>query len=108
MIVEVMCSGVLSPQEPTVCADIRTGITPPQYHTPSNGRQQRLNSTRSVSVSPPKHDLWVFGGYHTPWFITPPHLSHPQTHPVGVRTCYHTPWFIRAKRVSNLHLGLAI
>ena len=41
----------------------------------------------------------VFGGYHTPWFITPPHLSHPQTHPVGVRTCYHTPWFITPPNV---------
>ena len=61
---------------------------------PASPHQQRLNSIRSVSVSPPKHDLWVFGGYHTPCFITPPHLSHPQTHPVGVRTCYYTPWFI--------------
>ena len=29
-----------------------------------------------------------------PLFITPPHLSHPQTHLVGVRTSYHTPWFM--------------
>ena len=29
-----------------------------------------------------------------PLFITPTHLSHPQTHLVGVRTSYHTPWFI--------------
>ena len=29
-----------------------------------------------------------------PLFITPSHLSHPQTHLVGVRTSYHTPWFI--------------
>ena len=27
-------------------------------------------------------------------FITPPRLSHPQTHLVGVWTSYHTPWFI--------------
>ena len=68
---------------------------------PAPPHQQRLNSTRSVSVSPPKHDLWVLGGYHTPWFITPPHLSHPQTHPVGVRTCYHTPWFITPPHLSH-------
>ena len=29
-----------------------------------------------------------------PLFITPHHLSHPQTHLVGVRTSCHTPWFI--------------
>ena len=75
---------------------------------PGSPHQQRLNSTRSVSVIPPqarpvgvrrlshslvyhtpKHTLWVFGRA-----ITPPGLSHPQTYPVGGRTCYHTPWFI--------------
>ena len=79
---------------PAAAAAAGTNMT-----APASPHQQRLKSTRSVSVSPPKHDL--FGGCHTPWFITPPHLSQPQTHPVGVRTCYHTPWFITPPHLSH-------
>ena len=60
-------------------------------------RQQRLNSTRSVTVSHPKHDLWVFGRAITPPGLShplppSPTVTHPQPYPVGGRTCYHTPW----------------
>ena len=77
-----------------------------QQQAPTWQPPHRLTSSgstllRSVAVSPPKHDPWVFGGYHTRCFITHPHLSHPQTHPVGVRTCYHTPWFITPPHLSH-------
>ena len=63
---------------------------------PASPHQQRLNSTRSVSVSPPKHDLWVFRGCHTPWFITPPggrrdeHSITGATQDTTPPTGYHT------------------
>ena len=87
---------------PAAAADLPAAAAGTNMTAPASPNQQRLNCTRSVSVSPPKHDLWVFGGYHTPkhtlWVfgraITPPGLSHPQTYPVGGWTCYHTPWFI--------------
>ena len=64
------------------------------YHTYSSGRQQRFNGYHTRFYHTPKHTLWVVGRAIHPLFITPPHLSHPQTHLVGVRTSYHTPWFI--------------
>ena len=96
---------VLSPQEPTVCADVRTGITPPQYHTPSSVRQQRLNSTRSASVSPPQarpvgvrrlsHTLV----YHTPLFITSPNTPCGCSDVLSHTLVYHTPTFITPPNV---------
>ena len=89
---------------PAAAADLPAAAAGTNMTAPASPHQQRLNSTRSVSVSPvitppglshpQTHPVGVRTCYHTPWFITPPHLSHPQTYPVGGRTCYHTPWFI--------------
>ena len=91
-----MCSGVLSPQYGNRCC-VRTfgQVSPPRNITLLQvcGSSGSTLQGRSASVSPPKHDLWVFGGYHTPRFITPPNttcgcsdvLSHPLV--------YHTPTF---------------
>ena len=91
----------------TVCADVRTGITPPQYHTlqvcRSSGstlqgvlRYPPPSTTCGCSevITPPglshpltyhtpKHTLWVFGRA-----ITPPGLSHPHIY----HTPKRTPW----------------
>ena len=82
----------------------RVGVGVDTYHTSAIPHPFRCAAAAvrlytvicsSVSVSHPsfyhipKHTLWLFV-----CVITPPYLSHPQTHAVGVRTRYHTPLFI--------------
>ena len=91
---------------PPAAADLPAAAAGTNMTAPASPHQQRLNSTRSVSVSPPKHDLVGVRRlphplvYHTPSFITPPNtpcgcsdvLSHPLV--------YHTPTFITPPNVS--------
>ena len=76
---------------PPAAADLPAAAAGTNMTAPASPHQQRLNSTRSVSVSPPKHDLWVFGGSHTPWFITPPNTPCGCSDVLSHTLVYHTP-----------------
>ena len=97
-----MCSGVLSPQYGNRCC-VRTfgQVSPPRNITPLQvcGSSGSTLQGRSASVSPPKHDLWVFGGYHTPWFITPPNTTCGCSDVLPHPLVYHTPTFITPPNV---------
>ena len=61
------------------------------YHTPLSVRQQRSNCYHTLLFTPPNTPCGCSDVLSHPLAITPPHLSHRQTHLVGIRTSCHTP-----------------
>ena len=80
------------------------------YHIPSSVRGSSGSTVITpVFTAPPNTPCGCSDVLSPPLFITPPHLSHPQTHLVGVRTSYHPPRLITPPlgplRASLYHLG---
>ena len=77
------------------------------YHNPSVCGSSGSTVITPAFITPPNTPCGCSDVLSHPPFITPPHLSHPQTHLVGVQTSYHTPWFITPPlgplRVSFYH-----